>query len=190
MDMTGEAEIAAPREQVYQALNDPEILRQSIPGCEAIEKLSDTEMSARVTTKVGPVKATFNGQVTLSDLNPPESYTISGEGKGGTAGFASGSAKVSLEPNGAGTTLRYEVKVKVGGKLAQLGGRLISGTAKKLTEQFFENFGALVGGEATAAAAPVAEAAPAAKDILAFRFLWVGGLIALAVIVAVIFLGG
>ena len=141
MNMTGEAQIGAPRERVYQALNDPDILKRAIPGCEEIEKLSDTEMTAKVVTKVGPVKAKFAGQVTLSDLNPPESYTISGEGKGGTAGFAKGSAKVNLEANGAGTVLRYEVNAQVGGKLAQLGGRLIDGTAKKLADEFFTKFG-------------------------------------------------
>ena len=148
MDMNGEALIAAPRERVYEALNDPEILKRSIPGCEEIEKVSDTEMSAKVVAKVGPVKAKFNGHVTLSDLNPPESYTISGEGKGGAAGFAKGSAKVSLEPNGAATIMRYEVKAQVGGKLAQLGGRLIDGTAKKMADQFFANFGDIVAGTA------------------------------------------
>ena len=110
MNMTGEAQIGAPRERVYEALNDPEILKRSIPGCEEIEKLSDTELSAKVVAKVGPVKAKFTGQVTLSDLNPPESYTISGEGKGGAAGFAKGSAKVNLEPDGSryGHALRGE----------------------------------------------------------------------------------
>ena len=146
MDMMGEAMIGAPRERVYEALNDPEILKRSIPGCEEIEKVSDTEMSAKVVAKVGPVKAKFNGHVTLSDLNPPESYTISGEGKGGAAGFAKGSAKVSLEPNGAATIMRYEVKAQVGGKLAQLGGRLIDGTAKKMADQFVATFGEIVGG--------------------------------------------
>ena len=154
MDMNGEALIAAPRERVYEALNDPEILKRSIPGCEEIEKVSDTEMSAKVVAKVGPVKAKFNGHVTLSDLNPPESYTISGEGKGGAAGFAKGSAKVSLEPNGAATIMRYEVKAQVGGKLAQLGGRLIDGTAKKMADQFFANFGDIVAGTPEEGLAP------------------------------------
>ena len=146
MDMNGEALIAAPRERVYEALNDPEILKLSIPGCEEIEKVSDTELSAKVVAKVGPVKAKFNGHVTLSDLNPPESYTITGEGKGGAAGFAKGSAKVNLKPDGAATIMRYEVKAQVGGKLAQLGGRLIDGTAKKMADQFFANFSEIVAG--------------------------------------------
>ena len=163
MDMSGEAMIAAPRERVYEALNDPEILKRSIPGCEEVEKISDTELSAKVVAKVGPVKAKFNGHVTLSDLNPPESYTITGEGKGGAAGFAKGSAKVSLEPNGEATLMRYEVKAQVGGKLAQLGARLIDGTAKKMADQFFATFGEIVGGvpeeEAAALATAQAEAA-------------------------------
>ena len=108
MDMSGEQRLSAPREQVYAALNDPEILRQAIPGCEEIEKLSDTELTAKVVAKVGPVKAKFQGHVTLSDLRPPEGYTISGEGKGGPAGFAKGSAKVALAEDGAGTPVVVE----------------------------------------------------------------------------------
>jgi len=161
MDMNGEALIAAPRERVFEALNDPEVLKRAIPGCEEIDKLSDTEMSAKVVAKVGPVKAKFNGHVTLSDLNPPESYTITGEGKGGAAGFAKGSAKVSLEPDGAATIMRYEVKAQVGGKLAQLGGRLIDGTAKKMADQFFTSFGEIVGGVPEEEPAPILVAASA-----------------------------
>ena len=170
MDMTGEALIGAPRERVYEALNDPEVLKRSIPGCEEIEKVSDTEMSAKVVAKVGPVTAKFNGHVTLTDLNPPKSYTISGEGKGGAAGFAKGSAKVRLEPDGAATIMRYEVKAQVGGKLAQLGGRLIDGTAKKMADQFFANFGDIVAGAAgqeglvAAPAATPGNLAPARVD--------------------------
>lgn len=145
MDMTGEELIAAPRKRVYEALNDVEILKRSIPGCEEIEKTSETEMTAKVVVKVGPVKAKFTGEVTLSDLDPPNGYTISGQGKGGPAGFAKGSAKVRLEASGSDTILRYEVHAEVGGKLAQLGGRLIDGTAKKLAGQFFTSFSAIVG---------------------------------------------
>jgi hypothetical protein len=161
MDMTGSERIAASREKVYAALNDPEILKAAIPGCESIEKTSATEMTATVVTKVGPVKAKFQGAVTLSDLDPPNGYTISGEGKGGPAGFAKGGAKVRLEADGDGTILHYEVKADVGGKLAQLGSRLIDGTAKKLAGEFFANFAALVAApEAAVASAAAAAATP------------------------------
>ena len=152
MDMTGEYRLNASREAVYDALNDPEILKQCIPGCEEIEKTSDTELTAKVVAKVGPVKAKFSGAVTLSDLNRPESYTISGEGKGGAAGFAKGGAKVRLEPDGTGTLMHYEVHADIGGKLAQLGSRLIDGTAKKMAKDFFETFAGLVDGRGMAEA--------------------------------------
>jgi carbon monoxide dehydrogenase subunit G len=145
MDMNGTQRIEAPREKVYVALNDPEVLKQCIPGCETIERLSDTEMRAMVTLRVGPVKASFIGMVTLSDLDPPNGYTITGEGSGGGAGFAKGGAKVRLEADGKATILNYTVKADVGGKLAQLGGRLIESTAKKLAGEFFEKFGFIVG---------------------------------------------
>ena len=145
MKMNDEIAIAAPREQVFAALNDVEILKQAIPGCQELEKQSDTELTATVMAKVGPVKAKFKGAVTLSDLNPPESYSISGEGKGGAAGFASGGAKITLREDGVGTILAYEVEAQVGGKLAQIGSRLVDGTAKKLAGEFFENFNQLIG---------------------------------------------
>lgn len=155
MDMTGEQRIPASRQRVWAALNDPEILRQCIPGCQSIEKQSDTEMAAKVLLQVGPVRATFSGKVTLSDLDPPNGYKISGEGNGGVAGHAKGSARVHLRDDGPDATLlSYEVKADVGGKLAQLGGRLIDSTAKKLAGEFFERFGTIVGGPAAAAAAP------------------------------------
>ena len=160
MDLKDQRQIAAPREAVFEALNDPDILARAIPGCESLEKVSDTEFAATVTAKVGPVRAKFKGQVTLSDLNPPESYTISGEGKGGAAGFAKGGAVINLEEDGqGGTLLNYEVKADVGGKLAQLGGRLIEGTSKKLAGEFFETFETLVI-EKQAGGAPAADAAP------------------------------
>ena len=144
MQLNDKIRIEAPREQVYAALNDLEILRKSIPGCEQIEQISETELIATAVIKIGPIKAKFKGQVTLSDLNPPNSYTISGEGKGGSAGFAKGGAKVSLEEDGEATILRYEVQADVGGKLAQLGSRLIEGTSKRLAGQFFESFKEIV----------------------------------------------
>lgn len=151
MDMTGEERISAPRDAVWRGLNDPEILKRCIPGCQSIEMKSPTELSAVVKIKIGPVSASFTGDVILSNLNPPESYTISGEGKGGVAGFAKGGADVTLVDDGAATLLRYDVKAQIGGKLAQLGSRLIDSTAKKLAQQFFTDFGTAVGGPAEAA---------------------------------------
>jgi len=172
MDMSGEHEIAAPRETVWAALNDPEVLKACIPGCQEIDKTSDTAFSARVKAKVGPVNATFAGNVNLSNINPPESYTISGEGSGGAAGFAKGGADVNLEDQGETTKLTYKVHAQVGGKLAQLGQRLIQSTANKYAKQFFDNFKQQVegpdtsaesGADATAADAQSAEAGDAAS---------------------------
>lgn len=145
MKMSGEEIIPASREAVWEALNDPEILKQAIPGCEAITKLSDTELEAKVTVKVGPVKANFTGNVNLTDLNPPASYRISGEGKG-IAGLANGGADVRLEEVEGGTKLSYDVDAQVGGKLAMLGSRLIDSTARSLATQFFDKFARIVGG--------------------------------------------
>jgi uncharacterized protein len=140
MDLTGEYIIAAPRQKVWEALNDADVLRKCIPGCESLEKQSDTEMSATVVTKIGPVKAKFSGEVRLENINAPVSYTIAGEGKGGIAGFAKGGADVTLEDVPEGTKLSYAVKAQIGGKLAQLGSRLIDSTVKKLADQFFDKF--------------------------------------------------
>ncbi len=148
MEMNGEERIAAPRETVWAALNDPEILKQCIPGCQSLEMTGDNEMSASVKLKIGPVSATFKGSVVLENINPPESYTITGEGKGGIAGFAKGGADVALREDGAETVLAYDVKAQVGGKLAQLGSRLIDSTSKKLAGQFFAKFGEVVGANA------------------------------------------
>jgi carbon monoxide dehydrogenase subunit G len=145
MDMTGEERIAASREAVWAALNDVEVLKQCIPGCESLERQSDTEMTSKVKLTVGPVSARFAGKVTLSEIDPPNGYRIAGEGSGGAAGYAKGSALVRLEPDGTGTLLKYEAKADVGGKLAQVGGRLIDATARKLAGEFFRNFGAVVG---------------------------------------------
>jgi carbon monoxide dehydrogenase subunit G len=167
MQMTGQYRIEAPRETVWQALNDVEVLRQCIPGVEEIEKTSGTSFTAKVRAKVGPVSARFAGEVTLSDLDPPNGYTISGEGKGGAAGFAKGGAKVRLADDGAATLLSYQVDAQVGGKLAQIGSRLIDGTAKKMADDFFSRFAATVG--AAAAPAPAAAAMPEAAPAEAAR---------------------
>ncbi len=143
----GEERIAAPIEKVWAALNDPAVLKDSIPGCQTLEKTSDNELAATVVLKIGPIKATFNGEVTLKNLNPPRSYTIQGEGKGGIAGFAKGGADVTLTEDGPDSTvLKYEAKADVGGKIAQLGSRLITSTSKKLAGEFFSTFGKKVGG--------------------------------------------
>jgi|SRR5579862_4989620 len=163
MDMTGEYVVAAPRQKVWEALNDPDILKQCIPGCETIEKLSPTEMTATVRAKVGPVSARFGGKVTLSDLDPPNGYRISGEGTGGPAGFAKGGATVKLADEGGATKLSYVVEANIGGKLAQIGSRLIDATARQMAEQFFARFAAIVGSGAqpAAAAASAAQASAA-----------------------------
>lgn len=158
MDMTGEYKIAAPREKVWAALNDPEILRQAIPGCEEIKKLSDTELEASAKAKIGPMSARFSGKVILSDLNPPAGYTLTGEGSGGAAGFAKGEAKVSLTEDGDATILRYAVKAIIGGKLAQLGQRLIDSAAKKMADEFFEKFADLAGGRIEVPPSPAVDA--------------------------------
>jgi len=148
MNMEGQETIQAPVERVWQALNDPEVLKACIPGCESLEKKSDTELAATVSLKIGPIKARFQGTVELKNLNPPHSYTIEGEGKGGIAGFAKGGADVALTADGAAATvLKYTVKADVGGKIAQLGSRLIDSTSKKLAGQFFDTFNKTVSGE-------------------------------------------
>ncbi|WP_428491991.1 SRPBCC family protein [Rhodopila sp.] len=140
MDMTGERRIPAPRQTVWQALNDPEVLKLSIPGCESLEKLDDDQMKATAAVKVGPISARFTGKVQLTDIDAPNGYRISGEGQGGVAGFAKGGADVALADQGAETLLSYKVNAQVGGKLAQLGGRLIDATAKQMADAFFDRF--------------------------------------------------
>jgi carbon monoxide dehydrogenase subunit G len=146
MTMNGEVQLAAPREAVWAKLNDPEVLKACIPGCEELEKTEDNGFRATAKMKVGPVSARFKGKVTLSDLDPPNGYKISGEGEGGVAGFAKGGATVALAEKDGGTLLSYDVEAQIGGKLAQLGQRLINGSAKKLADEFFANFAKAVQG--------------------------------------------
>ena len=169
MEMTGERLISASRDTVWAGLNDPEILRRSIEGCETLDKLSDTELTAKVVAKLGPVKAKFGGKVTLSDLDPPNGYTLTGEGAGAGAGFAKGVAKVKLTEENGGTRLTYEVNADVGGKIAQIGSRLIEGSAKKMAGDFFNRFSAEVSG------APLAEIKAARVAQPATAGLAVGG---------------
>jgi carbon monoxide dehydrogenase subunit G len=140
MQLTGEYILPAKPADVWRALNDPDVLRQCIPGCQSLEKLSDTAFKATVGTRIGPLQATFNGEVTLSDLDPPNGYTISGSGSGGVVGGAKGGAKVRLAPEGDGTKLTYDVDAQVTGKIAQLGSRLVDSTAKMMAGQFFDKF--------------------------------------------------
>lgn len=180
MDFSGEYRIPASRQKVWDALNDPAVLQQCIPGCETLEKVSDTELKATVRMKVGPVSARFGGKVTLSDMDPPNGYRISGEGQGGAAGFAKGGAVVKLSDADGATVLNYKADAQVGGKIAQIGARLIDGTAKKLADEFFSKFSEVVGADGApsgagdnspsdvgggppAAAEPVSQ--PASQDI-------------------------
>ena len=185
MEMSGEHRIEAPRQKVWEALNDPDILKQAIPGCEEIEKTSDTEFTAKVKLKIGPMSARFAGAVTLSDLDPPNGYTISGEGKGGAAGFAKGGAKVRLEEDGAATILRYEVQAQVGGKLAQIGSRLVDSTAKKLANYFFGKFSAVVG--VAEEVKVVSETVPAPPTQGLSPLVWGAALIAIVGVLLLIF---
>lgn len=178
MEMSGEQIIQAAQAQVWRSLNDPGVLKSCIAGCESIEKLSDTEYNVVTIAAIGPVKATFRGKLRLADLNPPNSYSLSFDGQGGAAGFGKGSARVSLAAAPAGTTrLSYAVNAQVGGKLAQLGSRLIDGVAKKMADDFFAAFKQNMSAPAPAAAETPAGAAPAATPlwwviaILALMFL-------------------
>lgn len=170
MELTGEFRIPAPRDAVWQGLNDPAVLQASIPGCESLEKISDTEFVAKLATKIGPVSARFSGKVTLSDLDPPNGYRITGEGQGGAAGFAKGAARVTLTEDGAGgTILRYEADGSVGGKIAQIGSRLVQGAAQKTADDFFTRFSEQIAQSqpAPAAAEPMVDMTPPAPAGLA-----------------------
>ncbi|MET0482753.1 MAG: carbon monoxide dehydrogenase subunit G [Aestuariivirgaceae bacterium] len=154
MKMQGEKLIQAPQQDVWKALNDPDVLKQCIPGCEEMRKVSDHGFSARVKAKVGPVSLTMTGDVQLSDLNPPVSYRITGQGKGGAAGFAKGDADIRLADQGGATLISYDVDAQVGGKLAQIGNRLIDSTARKMADDFFSRFVAIVESGEKAGASP------------------------------------
>ncbi len=172
MEIKGEYRIPASREKVFAALNDPAVLQACIPGCESLEKVSDTELKAKVRMRIGPVSAAFSGKVTLSDIDPPNGYRISGEGQGGAAGFAKGGAVVALTEDAGQTVLKYDVDAQVGGKIAQVGARLIDGTARKLADEFFGKFAAMVGGpppeaEAAAVAAVGGSTPPPGTDTMA-----------------------
>jgi carbon monoxide dehydrogenase subunit G len=146
MVMTGEQQLAAPREKVWAMLNDPAVLKACIPGCESLDVIGENEFQAVASNRIGPVKARFKGKVRLTDLDPPNGYKISGEGDGGVAGFAKGGASVNLADKDGGTLLTYNVEAQIGGKLAQLGQRLVNGAAKKLADDFFVRFAAAVKG--------------------------------------------
>ena len=164
MELNGQQRIAAPRQRVWEALNDPEVLRAAIPGCQSLDKEGDDRFAAVAEVKIGPIGARFKGAVTLSDIDAPNGYVISGQGNGGIAGSAKGRATVRLSDDGAGTLVSYTVAAEVGGRMAQLGGPIIDATAKQLAGKFFARFGEIVSGEQAAAApaaAPQAAATPA-----------------------------
>jgi len=182
MEMTGEQIIPVPQQKVWEGLNDPEVLKACIPGCETIERVSDTEYRVAMTAAVGPVKAKFNGKLLLADLDPPNSYKLSFEGSGGAAGFGKGGAQVALAPDGASTKLTYKASAQVGGKLAQVGSRLIDGVSRKMADEFFQRFNTRLAGPAPAAAAEavVMEEGPwlaglwafIAAFLVAFLIIW------------------
>lgn len=162
MEMSGEERIAASQADTWAALNDPEMLKACVPGCESIERVSDEEFQVQMVARIGPVSAKFKGKLTLSDLNPPNSYAIAFEGQGGAAGFGKGSAQVQLAPEGEGTLLRYQVKASVGGKLAQIGSRLVDAAARKISQDFFAAFNEKVGARHGAGAAQAGDEHPSA----------------------------
>ncbi len=184
MDMTGEQLIPLPRQRVWEALNDPETLKACIPGCESIDRVSDTEYKIAMTAAIGPVKAKFAGKLQLSDLNPPESYTIAFEGSGGAAGFGKGGAKVVLAPEGESTRLVYTANATVGGKLAQIGSRLIDGVAKKMAEDFFAKFNQILAPVPAEAAIATPQAASQSRKggLPAWGWIIIAIVVALAVL--------
>ena len=193
MDLGGEQFIAADRQTVWTALNDPAVLRQCIPGCQSLEAEGENAYRATVEVKVGPIGATFRSTVRLEDLDPPARYRIVGEGKGGMAGNASGAARVSLGSEGSGTRLRYEVSAEIGGRLAQLGGAVVEATARRLAEQFFARFERIVTGAEVAdegATSPAARSAAAPRIAGPQGFPWGWALALVAVALAAFLAGG
>ena len=179
MEITGEQLIPLPQAEVWRGLNDPEVLKACIAGCEAIERVSDTEYRVVMVASVGPVKAKFNGKLLLSDLKPPNSYSLSFEGSGGAAGFGKGSAQVSLKTEGAATRLTYSAKASVGGKLAQVGSRLIDGVARKMADDFFTAFNDKLAGPA---AKPAKADTPAGRSRIHPAW-WVAGALLAALLI-------
>lgn len=188
MEMSGEQRIPLSQQRVWEALNDPEILKACIPGCESIVRVAENEYKVAMTAAIGPVKAKFSGKLVLSDINPPDSYSLAFEGSGGAAGFGKGSARVRLAAESGGTLLTYTANASVGGKLAQIGSRLIDGVAKKMSDDFFERF------NRTVAPVPESQAAdgavhPALQSDRALAksavpvWAWIGGVIVVALIV-------
>ncbi len=188
MKMSGSRELSAPQAEVWRKLNDVEVLKRCIPGCESLEKTGENDLKATVGVKIGPVSARFNGKVTLSDLDPPNTYRISGSGSGGVAGSGTGGANVRLTPSGAGTELSYDVDANVSGKIAQLGGRLIDATAASLANQFFDRFAAEFAPAATAETGTIAETEPSTGQSSASGggLAWLWWIVAVAALVALI----
>ena len=195
MEFKGKYTIPASPDAVWAALHEPEMLAAAIPGCEGVEKLSDTDFKARATIKIGPVKARFEGMVQLQSLPPPEGVAhamlLKGEGQGGAAGFARGESQVRLSADGAATLLEYDAKATIGGRLAQVGQRLIDGAAKALADEFFAKFALLMQAQMTAPTmpepAPPFRAAPAPKEEGLAPQVWVAGLIGIVIILLIVF---
>jgi hypothetical protein len=182
MELKGSRTVPASIETTWAALNDPETLKACIPGCESIERVSDTEFRVAMTARVGPVSAKFNGRIVLADLSPPSSYRMSFEGQGGAAGFARGEARVALSPDGAGTRISYTATAQIGGKLAQIGSRLVDGAAAKVADDFFARLVERLGGGRAGAAEPTI---PPDNAAAALRNTWIWLALAAAIIVAI-----
>ena len=193
MEMSGEERIPATQGETWAALNDPEILKACVPGCESIERAAENEYQVLMVARIGPVSARFKGRLALSDLDPPNSYAIAFEGQGGAAGFGTGSARVQLAPEGEGTLLTYQVKANVGGKLAQIGSRLVDAAAKKIAQDFFAAFNAKVGAQALAHEAHEPGPVPPDPDLPrvsnASLIFLAGGALVVVLVALIAFLG-